>query len=171
MSCGKLLALAAMTSTVLLAAVAYGQTTQPAAPRGEELKPAVTGAQGTAAGPSEGGAKEGTGEGAGPTARPPGGFLDNPLLLIMLAFLVLLFFWTSRSRKKQEAKRHAMLAGIKKGDKVTSIGGIIGTVMEAREDEVVVKVDETNNVRMHFARWAIRGIGDESKAEKPEDKK
>jgi len=41
--------------------------------------------------------------------------------------------------------------------------------VEVREDEVVVKVDETNNVRMRFARWAVRGVGDEAKRE-PEKK-
>ena len=61
-----------------------------------------------------------------------------------------------------------MLAALSKGDKVTSIGGICGTVIEAREDEIVVKVDETNNVRMRFARWAIRGVGDAARSEKPE---
>ena len=58
-----------------------------------------------------------------------------------------------------------MLAALKKGDKVTSIGGIVGTIMDVREDEVVVKVDENNNVRMRFARWAVRGTGDDAKKE------
>ncbi len=34
----------------------------------------------------------------------------------------------------------------------------------------MVKVDESNNVRLRFARWAIRGVGEEAKAEKPEDR-
>jgi len=63
-----------------------------------------------------------------------------------------------------------MLAALKKGDKVTSIGGIVGTIMDVREDEVVVKVDEGNNIRMRFARWAIRGIGEKGKDENASDK-
>ena len=63
-----------------------------------------------------------------------------------------------------------MLSSLKKGDKVTSIGGIVGSVIEIREDEITVKIDETNNVRMKFARWAIRGVGAEAK-EDPQDKK
>ncbi len=93
-----------------------------------------------------------------------------PLVVLIGAFF-LLYFWMGRSRRKQEAKRKEMLAQIKKGDKVTSIGGIVGTIMDVREDEVVVKVDETNNVRMRFARWAVRGVGEDAKQEKPEDNK
>jgi preprotein translocase subunit YajC len=92
----------------------------------------------------------------------------NQFLFIMIGGFILLYVWMGRSRRKQEAKRKAMLANLKKGDKVTSIGGIIGTVIEVREDEVTVKVDETNNVRMKFARWAIRGVGEEARTDSPE---
>jgi preprotein translocase subunit YajC len=62
-----------------------------------------------------------------------------------------------------------MLSALAKGDKVTSIGGICGTVVEVRDDELVVKVDENNNMRLRFARWAIRGAGDQAKSQGPED--
>lgn len=89
----------------------------------------------------------------------------------MLGGFLLLYFWMSRGRRKKETKRKEMLANLKKGDKVTSIGGIVGTVIEIREDELTIKVDENNNVRIRFARWAIRGTGEEAKVEKPEDNK
>jgi len=92
----------------------------------------------------------------------------TPFLLIIGVF-VLMYVFMGSSRRKRETKRRQMLANVKKGDRITTIGGICGTVADVREDEVVVKVDE--NVRMHVARWAVRGIGEEAKAEKPEDKK
>ena len=98
-----------------------------------------------------------------------GGFSDMwPFYAIIGAF-VLLYIWMGRNRRKQETKRREMLATLKKGDKVTSIVGICGTVVEVREDEVLLKVDDSTRVRM--ARWAIRGVGEEAKAEKPEGKK
>ena len=103
---------------------------------------------------------------AGTTKRPPSSFFEQyGLMIVMLGGIVLLFYWTSRSRKKQEAKRKEMLAGLSKGDKVVTVGGIMGTVIEARPEELTVKVDETNNVRMKFARWAVRGVGDQAKQE------
>jgi preprotein translocase subunit YajC len=59
----------------------------------------------------------------------------------------------------------------KKGDKITTIGGVIGTVVEVREDEVMVKTDESANVRMKFARWAIRGVGEDARTTSPDDDK
>jgi preprotein translocase subunit YajC len=71
-----------------------------------------------------------------------------------------MFVFSSRSRKKQEAKRREMLDAIQKGDMVTSIGGIIGTVVEVRERDVLIKIDDTTRIKL--ARWAIRGVGDDS---------
>ncbi len=113
-------------------------------------------------------------EGEEVAETPPGGGLFNQqglFLLVLLGGMILLFVLNSRTRKKQEQKRQEMLGSLKKGDKVTSIGGIVGTVIEVRDDEVVVKVDEQNNVRMRFARWAIRGVGEDAKVQKPEEQK
>ena len=107
-----------------------------------------------------------------PAGKPPTGESTGPfggmsLMVIMLAGFFLLYIWMGRSRRKQQRQRQEMLASLKKGDKITSIGGIVGTVIEVRDDEVTVKVDETGNVRMRFARWAVRGVGDAAKAEDP----
>jgi len=148
---------------------AEAQTTPP--PAGDELKPAPaaseTSGEPEATGAAEDGEQTETGE-----EKPPGGLLGGPkFILIMLGGIVLLYLWMGRSRRKQEAKRKEMLAGLSKGDKITSIGGVVGTVIEVRQDEVVVKVDETNNIRMRFARWAIRGVGEQAKVQRPEDNK
>lgn len=108
-----------------------------------------------------------------PVAPGPCGAMGSPhiMLFVVLGGFLLLYFWSGRTRRKQEAKRREMLENLKKGDKVTSIGGICGSVVEVREDEVVVKVDETGNTRMRLARWAIRGVGDEAKTESPDQQK
>ena len=58
-----------------------------------------------------------------------------------------------------------MLSQLKKGDEIQTIGGIIGKVVEAREDRVLVKVDETANSKIWFSRNAIHRVLDEEKAE------
>ncbi len=82
------------------------------------------------------------------------------IVFIMLGALVLLFIFSSRAKKKQQAQRQQMISALKKGDKVTTIGGIIGTVIETRDGEVVVKVDEQNNIRMRFVPSAIHHTGE-----------
>lgn len=97
--------------------------------------------------------------------RGPGSWL----LPVMIGGFLLLYIWMSRGKKKEQARRKEMLESLKKGDKVTTIGGVVGTVMNVKDDEVTVKVDETTNTRMTFARWAVRGIGDAAKAESPRE--
>ena len=111
-------------------------------------------------------------EGEGGEAAPSKGPFGNMSFLFVIAgVFILMMVFSSRGRKKKENQRREMLASLQKGDKVTSIGGICGTVIETKEDEVVVKVDETNNIRMRFAIWAIRGVGETAKDEKQEGEK
>ena len=90
-------------------------------------------------------------------------------LPVMIGGFILLYIWMSRGKKKEQRRRKEMLEALKKGDKITTIGGIVGTVMNVKDDEVTMKVDETTNTRMTFARWAVRGVGDAAKAENPKD--
>ncbi len=85
------------------------------------------------------------------------GFL--PWILIAVAF----YFFLLRPKNKQEKQRVAMLSSLKKGDRIQTIGGILGTVVESRDDEVVVKVDETSNTKITFSRSAIHRVHEEVK--------
>ena len=71
--------------------------------------------------------------------------------LLLLVFIVMI--WLPQRRRDKETT--AQLAAMGKGDKVRSIGGIIGTVMSVDGDEVVVKVDESSNTKLRFAKSAI----------------
>ena len=71
--------------------------------------------------------------------------------LVMLVVMIL-------PGKKQAKKRKEMMAGMNKNDRVLTRGGIIGVVMEVRDNEIILKVDESNNTRMHFARQAIQHV-------------
>jgi preprotein translocase subunit YajC len=103
--------------------------------------------------------------------KPPSQGPDMYLFLVLLGGVVLMWIWMGRGRRKQDAKRKEMLSNLKKGDKIVTIGGIIGTVIEVRPDEVTVKVDETNNVRMKFTRRAIAAVGEDAKTTSPDDDK
>jgi preprotein translocase subunit YajC len=101
-----------------------------------------------------------------PGQKKPG-FLDSPMIWVLGGGLVLMWIFMGRSRKKQERKRKEMIASLEKGDKVITIGGIVGTIVEARETEIVIKVNDSS--RMTFARWSVRNAGEDVKADKKED--
>lgn len=100
---------------------------------------------------------DGTTPGEGGEAADPPGFSMFSMLLIFGAVILFMMMLGGGSRK-QKKKQAAMLAGMGKGDKVVSIGGIKGSVVEVRDNEVVVKVDENNNTRMKFSKEAIREV-------------
>jgi preprotein translocase subunit YajC len=120
--------------------------------------PSLAGSPAAGAAPATG---AGTG-GAGPTAAGAG---NNSFMLLFLGLLVawvLILVWGSRREQK---KKQALLAGIKKHDRVQTVGGVIGSVVELKPDIVVLKVDEHSNTRITFARSAIIGVVKESPAE------
>jgi preprotein translocase subunit YajC len=89
-----------------------------------------------------------------------GGFLGGGMMmpLLLIGGLMLMIMMSGRGRKKQKAKLDGMLAALKKGDKVRTIGGILGSVVEVREDEVVLRIDDNANTRMRVIRRAVSGL-------------
>lgn len=92
-----------------------------------------------------------------------GGLFGDPVIMfVLLGMIVLWIFLLGGGSRKQKKKQQEMLASMTKGSKVVTIGGIKGSVVEVREDEIVVKVDENNNTRMKFSRDAIRTVLDDA---------
>jgi preprotein translocase subunit YajC len=87
---------------------------------------------------------------------PPGGFLGDPkFFLVLLIFLGGMWFMTSRSQRKERKRKQELLNSIKKGDKIETIGGVIGTVLEVREGDVVI---ESAGTRLRFRRSAVATV-------------
>ena len=98
-----------------------------------------------------------------PAAVPPGGPARQPSIfetpfLPLLAAMIFLFWWMSRGQRKERKRYQEMLANLKKNDRVQTVGGILGTVLEVRDTDVVLKVDESSNVKIRFARNAIKEV-------------
>ena len=99
--------------------------------------------------PATGGDGIGTTPGADTTATtdpdgnaiPPtdpgtgGGFFGGPMIWMLLLVFVIVIFFSSWTQKKERKKHEALLAQIKKGSKVRTAGGILGTVIDVRDTE------------------------------------
>ncbi len=106
---------------------------------------AVEGAPGTPAAPGGGGQ---------PTSNGfPTWFLVLPILL-----LVFMMVFSGGAQKKEKRRRTSMLSALAKHDKVQTVGGVIGTVLEVKDGEVILKVDETTNTKMRFAKSAVQRV-------------
>ena len=86
---------------------------------------------------------------------PQGG---STLLIGMILFVGVFFFMTSRSQKRDKKKKADLLDNLSKNDKVVTIGGVVGTVVGVKENEITLKVDESTNTRMTFIKSAIQRV-------------
>ncbi|MDP6445378.1 MAG: preprotein translocase subunit YajC [Pirellulaceae bacterium] len=86
-----------------------------------------------------------------------------PFVMIGLVFYFLIM--RPESRKRKETQRR--LSAVKKNDRVVTIGGILGTVVNAQEDsrELVLRIDEQSNTKIRILRTAVAELVDD-KAEK-----
>jgi preprotein translocase subunit YajC len=92
-------------------------------------------------------------DGTGAGGAPADGFLFMLLPLVLLMILFSVF-----GQRKEKKKREALLGSIKKHDRVRTIGGVIGSVVEIKPDTIVLKVDESSNTRMTFTRDAVQQV-------------
>ncbi len=104
---------------------------------------------------------------SGPGGGDPsgGGAFIGMLPPLVLTF-VIFYFLLIRPQQRKERDRQAQLAALKKGDRVVTSGGIVGTVAGNRGDQILLLVDERKDVRMTVLRSAVSTIlGDKDGAE------
>ena len=87
-----------------------------------------------------------------------------PFILIM----IIIYFLMIRPQTKRQKEKEAMREGIKKGDKVITMGGIYGTIQGFKEKgcQAVIKVDNNTNITIN--RTAIAGLAGKVKDEELE---
>lgn len=89
-----------------------------------------------------------------------------PLLLIVVVF----YFFLIRPQKKQEKKVAEMRSNIQIGDEITTAGGIIGRVVNIREDTLVIETGSDRS-KVRIARWAVQTNNTAHEAEQAESAK
>jgi preprotein translocase subunit YajC len=86
-----------------------------------------------------------------------GGGTQLVTMLVTFGLIIVVFYFLvirPQNKKKKDAAK--MLDQLKKGDRVQTIGGMIGSVESAKEGWVVLKVDE--NVKIKFAKSAVATV-------------
>ena len=90
----------------------------------------------------------------GTSPKRPGFGGHFNLILLGLMFVVFYFLLFKGPRKKQQQLKQ-MVQSLQKNDRVRTIGGIIGTVVDIKGDEITLKVDESTNTKIKVASSAI----------------
>ncbi len=88
-------------------------------------------------------------------APAPGGGLG--IMLPLLLFVPLLYFMMIRPQQKRQKQWQEMLGGIKSGDRVTTAGGIRGTIISIKDDAIIIRVPP-DNLKLEIAKNAIASV-------------
>ena len=104
---------------------------------------------------------------AGP-AGPGGAAPQSPIagifpIALMFAFLAFMLLTMRGQKKREKRERVELFARLAKNDRVLTMGGVIGTVVSVKENEVLLKVDESTNTKMTFLKSAVQRIVTEDK--------
>ena len=88
---------------------------------------------------------------------PPVQKQSKPLipLWMFIPLILVMVFMLFRGPQKQKQKRKQLVQSLKKNDRVQTIGGIIGTIVDIKGDEITLKVDESSNTKIKIVSSAI----------------
>ena len=94
---------------------------------------------------------------AAPAQGQAGGWT---MWVMLLLIFVIMWFFMIRPQRKQQKELQKFRDSLKKGDKVVTIGGIYGTVVELKDKSVLIEVDK--DVKIRVDRNALQGDFSES---------
>lgn len=90
-------------------------------------------------------------------------------IIMMVAMLAIFYFILIRPENKRKKQAQEMRDNLKKGDTVTTIGGIVGKIVLTTPNTIVIETSE-DRVRMELTRWAVSTVGVQT-GEQPENPK
>ncbi len=94
---------------------------------------------------------------AGAEAAGPMALITS--LLPMVLLISVFYFILIRPQRKKDKENKEMLANLKVGDNITTIGGIVGTITKIKDEKIVIETGtKTEKQPMTLERWAVRDV-------------
>ena len=94
----------------------------------------------------------------------------SSMLVTLVLMLAVFYFMLIRPENKRKKEAEQMRSSVKTGDKITTIGGIVGTVVNVKENNLVIETG-ADQVRVEIAKWAMSTNETAAEAAKAEAKK
>ena len=101
-------------------------------------------------------------------AAPAGGMGGS--ILMIVAMLGIFYFMLIRPENKRKKEAEQTRNSVKTGDVITTIGGIVGTVVNVKDDKIVIETS-ADQVRIELMKWSISSNETAVAAAKEEAKK
>ena len=105
-----------------------------------------------------------------PAFAQSGGFAEGGLGLMPIILVMIIFYFLLIRPQQKRAKQHKeMLAAVRRGDKIVTNGGIMGTVIKTVDDSETIEVEIAKDVKVNVVRTMIADV--RSKTEPKSDAK
>ncbi len=91
-------------------------------------------------------------------------------VIMLVVMLAIFYFMLIRPENKRKKEAEQMRSAVKNGDKIITIGGITGTVVNVKENRIVIETG-ADQVRIELEKWAISSNETAAEAAKAEQKK
>ena len=103
------------------------------------------------------------------TANPAAGGMGSTLFMLVM-MIAIMYFVMIRPENKRKKEAEEMRSAVKKGDKVVTIGGIVGVVVDVKDNKFVMETG-ADQVRIEFEKWALSSNETAAESKKTEAKK
>ena len=91
------------------------------------------------------------------------------MIIMLVLMFAIMYFMMIRPENKRKKKAQEMRDSLKKGDVITSIGGIVGKIAHVNKDTIIIETSE-DRVRKELTKWAVSSVGVQA-GEQPEEPK
>lgn len=81
--------------------------------------------------------------------------MDGTSLLMIVMMIAIFYFMLIRPENKRKKQAEEMRNSIKKGERITTIGGMKGKVVQVSDDSIVFETGE-DRVRIEIAKWGVQ---------------
>ena len=95
--------------------------------------------------------------------------MTSPLIMMVL-MIAIFYFMLIRPENKRKKEAEQMRSAVKTGDKIVTIGGIVGTVVNVKDNRIVIETS-ADQVRIELEKWAISSNETAAENAKAEAKK
>jgi len=87
-------------------------------------------------------------------------------IIMIVAMIAIFYFLMIRPENKRKKQAEEMRNSLKKGDQITTIGGIVGRIVMVNDETIIIETSD-DRVRMELTKWAVST----NNSQQPADKK
>ena len=80
--------------------------------------------------------------------------MDPTFIIMIVAMIAVFYFMIIRPEKKRKKEEEELRNSLNEGDKITTIGGIVGKIVEIDGENIVIETSK-DRVRMEIKKWAV----------------